>query len=146
MPIPFDAVDRVMVQRLERNARLSLTDLALATGSAASECERRLARLEQDGHILGYQIIRGYPDPEDQPVSAAIHVRLDPSRDGADFWRSLEAMPEVSTAESLQSDGSILLRTLTATEAQLQALLDRLRRQTSVASVEASRTSLVTRH
>lgn len=47
----FDLIDRRILESLQRDARLSLADLADAAGLSSTACWRRVKRLEDDGII-----------------------------------------------------------------------------------------------
>ncbi|WP_029088162.1 Lrp/AsnC family transcriptional regulator [Brevibacterium album] len=50
----MDAVDEDIIRHLQRNARLTNTELADAVGLTPSPCLRRVRRLEEEGIIRGY--------------------------------------------------------------------------------------------
>lgn len=53
----IDGFDTRIVRALASDGRLSTTELAERVGLSASACSRRLARLEADGVIKGYQAV-----------------------------------------------------------------------------------------
>lgn len=55
MKITIDATDRKILAAVQRDGRISLTDLADHVGLSATPCKRRLALLEESGVIAGYQ-------------------------------------------------------------------------------------------
>ena len=50
----FDRVDRKILDILQRDGRISITDLAQAVGLSATPCAERVRRLERNGVITGY--------------------------------------------------------------------------------------------
>lgn len=50
----LDRVDRKILEILQRNGRISLTELAEEVGLSASPCAERVRRLEKTGVITGY--------------------------------------------------------------------------------------------
>ena len=53
---PADAVDRVIVHLLQRNARNTITDIAAAVGVSDNTVRNRIRRLEDRGVIEGYSV------------------------------------------------------------------------------------------
>jgi DNA-binding Lrp family transcriptional regulator len=53
----MDETDRMIIEALRRNARATLGDIGARIGLSASAIKRRIARLENDGVILGYTAI-----------------------------------------------------------------------------------------
>lgn len=51
----LDQFDRKLLAALQRDARLTNSELAEAIGLSASQCSRRRTRLEEAGIITGYQ-------------------------------------------------------------------------------------------
>ena len=52
--INLDAIDRRILDRLQRDGRLSNADLAQQVGLSSSPCWRRVKALEEAGVIKGY--------------------------------------------------------------------------------------------
>jgi DNA-binding Lrp family transcriptional regulator len=50
----MDAIDRAIIEQLERNGRLTNVELAALVGLSASPCLRRVRHLEVTGVIAGY--------------------------------------------------------------------------------------------
>lgn len=55
----LDSVDIALLREVTTNARLSHVELAERVGLSSTACSRRLAALEQNGLIEGYQAILG---------------------------------------------------------------------------------------
>lgn len=53
----FDAVDRILLEALQREGRISNADLAERAGLSASACHRRVKALETAGVVEGYVAI-----------------------------------------------------------------------------------------
>ncbi len=53
----LDPIDRMILDELQADGRLSNTDLAERVGLSASACHRRVRRLESDGVIAGYVMV-----------------------------------------------------------------------------------------
>src|SRR4029453_19172585 len=55
----MDAIDRKILAELQRDGRLTVTDLAARVGLSVSPCHRRLRELERSGTITGYPALVG---------------------------------------------------------------------------------------
>jgi DNA-binding Lrp family transcriptional regulator len=120
-----DAIDRKILAEVQRDGRLTITDLAERVGLSVSPCHRRLRTLEQSGVIAGY---RAYLDPAQLGLAfeALLFVTLRES-DGATIAAFETAVAEVSgivLAQRLFGDPDYLLRVFAADLAAFQTLYD----------------------
>ena len=69
----LDAMDRRLLQVLQRRGRISNAELADAVNLSASACHRRVQRLETEGYIRDYVALL---DPRKLGVSATIFVEI----------------------------------------------------------------------
>src|SRR5450631_4634878 len=51
----LDRIDRKILDVLQRNGRIAMTELAQQIGLSTSPCSERVKRMERDGVITGYQ-------------------------------------------------------------------------------------------
>ncbi|KQV19486.1 transcriptional regulator [Rhizobium sp. Root1203] len=72
----FDAIDRNIVRLLRLNARIANTALAAEVGLSPSACLRRIAKLEQSGHIRGYTALIGTSESDDA-LAVIVNITLD---------------------------------------------------------------------
>ena len=82
---------------LRKNARASIPELARAAHLSEAEVGARIAKLEKDGVIVGYQAIVDPEKTASELVTAVIEVKITPERDGG-FNRMAERIakfPEV---------------------------------------------------
>lgn len=114
-----------MLAELERDGRLTITDLAARVHLSVSPCHRRLRELERSGAIRGY---RAVIDPASVGLGfqALVFASL---RQGdretvAAFEAALEAIPQVLQAQRLFGDPDYLLRVVAADLPAYQHLYD----------------------
>ena len=95
-PAPIDRIDRVILARLQHDARISNKDLAAKVGLAPSSCLTRVRRLEASGALQGYH---AEVDPRVYGVTleALIAIRLEKHARGAiaSFERHIDTLAEV---------------------------------------------------
>ncbi len=138
--IKLDAVDRRLLNALQENGRIPVTDLAEMVGLTTSPCLRRLKILERAG------IIRGYAALVDQtkvglPVSVFISVKLEMQREEAleRFEAAMRDCPEVVECYLMTGPRDYLLRVVAKDLAAYERFLKQtLTRIEGVASIESS--------
>ncbi|MFC9997502.1 Lrp/AsnC family transcriptional regulator [Nocardia sp. NPDC127526] len=110
----MDAIDRKILAELQRDGRVSITDLASRIGLSISPTHRRLRDLETSGVIRGY---RALVDPEALGLSFEALVFVTMKQEDREtllaFERALAAIPHVLQAQRLFGDPDYLIRVRT---------------------------------
>ncbi|EIP7099219.1 TPA: Lrp/AsnC family transcriptional regulator [Escherichia coli] len=121
----MDKADCNILAWLQRDGRLSLTELAERVGISLSSCQRRVRALEHEGVISGY---RAHLDPARFGLnfSAIVFVTL---REGdrqavAAFEAAVEEIPQIIQAQRLFGDPDYLLHVITRDLPAFQELYD----------------------
>ena len=138
--ITLDAIDRRLLDALQRNGRLTATELAEHVGLTTSPCLRRLRILEREG------VIRGYSALVDQekvglPVSVFVSVKLERQVEEAleRFEDAVRRCPEVVECYLMTGQRDYLLRVVVKDLSAYERFLkDTLTRVEGVASIESS--------
>jgi DNA-binding Lrp family transcriptional regulator len=106
-----DAIDRQILAELQKEGRLTVTELAERVRLSAGPCHRRLRELERSGAIKGY---RALVDPAVLGLGFEVLVSVTMDREDAAtidrFETALAAIPEVRHAERLFGDPDYLIR------------------------------------
>ncbi|MDE2397393.1 MAG: Lrp/AsnC family transcriptional regulator [Burkholderiales bacterium] len=106
----LDRYDVAILASLQREARLSNTELAARIGLSAAPTWRRVRRLEQQGYISGY---RAEIDRRKIGLGVLAFVRVDAERNNAEATRALEdairALPEVIACHYISGAGTFEL-------------------------------------
>jgi DNA-binding Lrp family transcriptional regulator len=95
----LDEIDEHLLSLLEKNARKPVVTLAKAVGLSRTAVQGRLARLEDEGTIRGYTIVRRHR-PEHAPVRALLLLSIG-TRPCATVIRRFEDWPEVAACWSV---------------------------------------------
>jgi len=107
----MDAVDRKILAELERDGRLTLTELSARVQLSLSPCHRRLHALEDSGAIRGYRAVVD-PDAIGLTFEAIVFATLErgdrPTVSG--FEGALAGIPQVLQAQRLFGEPDYLLR------------------------------------
>jgi DNA-binding Lrp family transcriptional regulator len=77
-----DAIDEKIVAELTRNARMSHSELAGKVPLSHTAGRQRVERLERQGHIAGYTIVRAGDDTGDVVSALVLVYRQDRMRGG----------------------------------------------------------------
>jgi DNA-binding Lrp family transcriptional regulator len=121
----MDAIDRKILASLQRDGRLTVTELANRVGLSVSPCHRRLRELERSGAISGYRAVVD-PDAVGLKFQALVFVTMrQEDRDTLlGFEEAVAGVPDVVQAQRLFGDPDYLLRILTEDLGAYQRLED----------------------
>ncbi len=122
---PMDRIDRQILALLQKDGRMTVTDLAARVKLSVSPCHRRVRDLERSGAIRGYRAVL---DPAAVGLTFEALVFVTMKQEDRDtllgFEAALQAVPNVVHAQRLFGDPDYLLRVLTADLAGYQQLED----------------------
>jgi len=121
----MDSVDRKILAQLERDGRLTVTELADRVQLTISPCHRRLRVLESSGAIRGYRAIIDHAAVGlgFEAIVFATLERGDRNTVGA-FEEALISITQVLQAQRLFGDPDYLLRVVAADLPGFQRLYD----------------------
>ena len=111
----LDALDRKILAALQDEGRLSNIDLSERIGLSASQCSRRLKRLEDEGVIARYAAILEAARLG-IGVTAFVTVTLERQREDAAqaFQAAVAERPAIQECWAISGDGDYLLRVVAA--------------------------------
>jgi DNA-binding Lrp family transcriptional regulator len=120
-----DRIDRKILCELQKDGRLSVTELADRVGLSLSPCHRRVKALEESGVLLGYRALLD-PGAVGLNFSAMVFVTL---REGdrpavAAFEAALLEIAQVVDAQRLFGEPDYLLHVITQDLPAFQRLYD----------------------
>lgn len=136
----LDRIDRRILEVLQRDGRITNSDLAEKVSLSASACLRRVQRLEQAGVISGYTAL---VDPRAVGLGLQAFVRVQLARHDAEsiahFVNRVSASAEVVACHALTGDMDYLLQVVVEDLDHFSRfLLDRLLNDSGVADVNSS--------
>lgn len=109
----LDAIDRRILQALQRDGRLQNVDLAKEVGLSPSPCLRRVRRLEEAGVIAGYAALL---DPTQIGLGMTLFARIwltgQDEETVGEFVAAVQALPQVVECHLMAGDSDFLLRIL----------------------------------
>jgi Lrp/AsnC family transcriptional regulator, leucine-responsive regulatory protein len=110
----LDRIDLRILEELQRNARVSIAELAQRVSLTATPCARRVQQLEAAGLIQAYVTVLDQ-DAIGLPVNAFVEVRLtrESKLEVAEFESAVSRYPEVMECWAMSGGYDYLLRVVT---------------------------------
>lgn len=111
----LDAIDRKMLNALQKDGRIAITDLAQAVGLSATPCARRLKRLEDEGFIRGYHAALD-PKKVGCGLQAFVQIRLGDHAEQIveGFQAAVLRRPEVVACYAVTGSSDFLIHVMTS--------------------------------
>jgi len=134
----LDTTNRLIVEALQDDARLSLAELGRRVGLTAPAVAERLARLEETGVIRGYH---ADVDPRALGLALSVVLRIRPAaRMIAKVAELAQATPEVTECHRVTGEDCFVMRLHVRDVVHLEELIDRfvLYGQTTTSIVQSS--------
>lgn len=123
----LDPIDRAILRLIQRDAALSLAEIAAEVGLTPTPCWKRIRRMEQTGVIIGRVALL---DPAKVGLGLSIFVAIETGDHSAPwiqtFADSVEKMPEVVDCWRLGGDVDYLLRVVVPDMAAFDGFYRRL--------------------
>jgi len=110
----LDQYDLRIIEILEKDGRLPVTDLAKRVGLSNTPCQLRLKRLREQGYILGFRAIVNHQKLNRAHV-AFTEVKLSNTKEQAleDFNNAVKALPEIEQCHMIAGAFDYLLKVRT---------------------------------
>ncbi|MCL6285537.1 Lrp/AsnC family transcriptional regulator [Ruegeria sp. 2012CJ41-6] len=134
----MDKTDERLVSALRRDARASLSDLALQLSLSRTTVRARIERLIQRGDILGFSVVLKEDTAQD-PVRGLMMIGIE-GRGAQRITRQLQGLTEVRAIHSTNGRWDLIVELGTETLEALDRALARIR---SFEGVQTSETSLL---
>ena len=136
----IDKQDRIILERLAEDARVSWAELAIELNLSAPAVAERVKRLKQRGLIRGFHAVLD-PAAMGLGLTAFVAVTLTHPRDRAAFLKMLRKQEEVKEAHHLAGEDDFLLKAHFRDTGHLEHFLTNILK--SVSGVQRTRTSIV---
>jgi DNA-binding Lrp family transcriptional regulator len=132
----MDNVDRRLLALLREDARATIASLAKQLGVARGTVQNRIARLENDGTIVGYSV-RLKPQVEEHRIRALMTIAVEGNRIDA-VIAALRGDPAVGALHSTNGRWDIVAELRADSLASFDQVLGRIRQLDGIASTETS--------
>jgi Lrp/AsnC family leucine-responsive transcriptional regulator len=125
----LDKTDRRILDVLQRDGRISVTDLAERVGLSPTPCARRVRQLEETGLIQGYAAIVD-PKRAGQTIQAIVQIKLEQHSDEIveRFRRTLIDRPEVLACYTMTGEMDFLLHVAGVRDVTSSIVLETVKR------------------
>ncbi len=121
----MDTIDKKILSALQKDGRMSITDLANHVGLSLSPCHRRVKQLEESGAIKGYS---AQLDPNKIGLQFSAIVFINLKEGNNDSIKRLENalidIPEIVQAQRLFGDPDYMLHVVAENLEDFQKLYD----------------------
>jgi DNA-binding Lrp family transcriptional regulator len=132
----MDNVDRRLLALLREDARATIASLAKQLGVARGTVQNRIARLENDGTIVGYSV-RLKPQVEEHRIRALMTIAVEGNRIDA-VIAALRGDPAVGALHSTNGRWDIVAELRADSLASFDQVLGRIRQLDGISSTETS--------
>jgi DNA-binding Lrp family transcriptional regulator len=132
----MDDTDRALIALLRRDARTNVATLASKLGVSRGTVTNRLRKLEDDHVIVGYSV-RLRPDAEPNQIRAWMGVLVEGNQTRA-VIASLLGEPGVAALHDTNGRWDLLAELRAGNNAELSAILERVRLIKGIANTETS--------
>lgn len=117
--------DRIICRMLEKNARISLSEIAEKVGLSLPSVSDHIKKLEEQGIIEGYYTKLSHA-ALGLDITTFIFVRVDNSANYPGFIAQCKKSPEILECHAVTGDASHLLKIRVENTAALEKLLSRI--------------------
>jgi Lrp/AsnC family leucine-responsive transcriptional regulator len=141
----LDLFDRRILAALQRDGRMTSVALAEIVHLSASQCARRVQRMEESGVILGYRAVID-PAAVGLGIAGVVSVSLEKHAKAniQEFQRQIEARPSIVECLSVTGDSDYQLRIVARDLREFSALL--MESIVPMPGVSATRSSIILQH
>ncbi len=137
---PLDPTDRRILQVLQDDARITMTELADRVGLSPTPCTRRVKRLEETGIIRRYATLLD-PTAVGLPVNVFVSISLTAQTEPAlqAVEEAVSTYPEVMECYLMTGDADYLLRVVVPDlETYQRFVMEKLTRLPGIANIRSS--------
>ncbi|HST24165.1 MAG TPA: Lrp/AsnC family transcriptional regulator [Blastocatellia bacterium] len=118
----INQIDYKIIDLLQRNARMTQSELAAAVGLSQPAVAERMRKLEQEGFITSYTArVDGRKLGKD--ITAFIGVGIDHPKFNGEFAKRILALPDVLECHHVTGSDSYLLKVVTENTESLDRLI-----------------------
>ena len=137
----IDIIDEKLLEVLQVNARISISDLSKKINLSLSAVSERLKKLEASGVITQYTAILD-PEEMDKHVEAVMYVSVDNTHN-AEFEKFVNGEGDILLCSRVTGEYDYILRIFTKDTMTLEAIIDKTK---SLRCVKGVNTAILLSH
>jgi Lrp/AsnC family leucine-responsive transcriptional regulator len=122
---PLDETDWAILQELQRNARVTWSELGRRVSLTPPAVAERVRRMEETGVITGYRVELDLARVG-LPVTAFVRMRASGELNCRELGHHAKDIPEVMECHRVTGDDSYIMRVAVRSVEHLEELIDRL--------------------
>ncbi|MDO6442713.1 MULTISPECIES: winged helix-turn-helix transcriptional regulator [unclassified Marinobacter] len=120
----LDRIDHSIIRELQKNARITITDLASRVGLSKTPCQVRMRRLEEQGFITGYTVLVNHTKLGQSHIAFAQITLSDTSSDALRaFNKAAKEIAAVEQCHMIAANFDYLLKVRTRNMAEYRQVL-----------------------
>ena len=135
----MDSIDIKIIQLLQKNARITASDISVEINLSVSAVAERLKKLENSGLIEQYTVILS-PQCLHKCLTAIMFISLERPKYSDQFIKFVQNEDEILECHYLTGDYDYSLKIITESTITLERLLNRIK---SVQGIQKTRTMVV---
>ncbi|MEX2473932.1 Lrp/AsnC ligand binding domain-containing protein [Marinobacter sp.] len=122
--VELDRIDHSIIRELQKNARITVTELASRVGLSKTPCQVRMRRLEEHGFITGYTALVNQAKLGQSHIAFAQVTLSDTSSDAlAAFNTAVKRISAVEQCHMIAGNFDYLLKVRTGDMAEYRQVL-----------------------
>lgn len=122
--VELDRMDHSIIRELQKNARITITELASRVGLSKTPCQVRMRRLEEQGFITGYTALVNQTKLGQSHIAFAQVTLSDTSSDAlAAFNTAVKQIAAVEQCHMIAGNFDYLLKVRTRNMAEYRQVL-----------------------
>lgn len=122
----MDKTDRAILKNLQKNARMTISDLSAAISLSMPAASERLRKLETSGVIKQYTVVID-PEKVNKNLMALMFLRFDNTHNGEEFAEYAKTENEINECYYITGEYDYYLKIVTEDARTLKALLARIK-------------------
>ncbi|MBS8240928.1 winged helix-turn-helix transcriptional regulator [Marinobacter lipolyticus] len=120
----LDRIDHSIIRELQKNARITITELASRVGLSKTPCQVRMRRLEEQGYVTGYTALVNQTKLGQSHIAFAQVTLNDTSSDAlAAFNTAVKQISAVEQCHMIAGNFDYLLKVRTGNMAEYRQVL-----------------------
>lgn len=135
----MDAIDSKILEVLQENSRVSISDLSKQVNLSLSAVSERLKKLEAFGIIEKYTVILD-SKALGQELTVMMNISLENPRDTEEFFNIVAREKEILECHYVTGEYDYILRITTKNTATLEALMNRIK---AIPEIKRTQTNVV---
>jgi len=134
----MDSIDAKILEVLQQNARISLSDLSKKVNLSVSAVSERIKKLDVSGAVEGYTAIIN-PAAMHKDLTVLMSVRIEVTHDESKFYKLVEETDDILECHHVTGEYDYIIKICTENTATLESLMSKVK---SIPGVRGTQTNV----